>query len=245
MTLPSDMFMLSSKFGYIVAGKCSNSTNYCSTQNSSVYHTLFVSADVKQDLCCLTDTHGMVKPSLKNLWSLEAIGIKDPLTPDCDDEDLHKFCKSIKFNKGRYYIAWPWKQENVCLPDNYTLAVKHMKSLVNRLQLDPELLQKYTVILRHQLEKGMIERVDNSTLTNTRKYYLPHHPVLIPLKATTKVRIVYDGSLKMQSASSSLNDCLHHGPIILPDLVGLLMRFRLQWIVILADIEKAFLQIAI
>ena len=42
-----------------------------------------------------------------------------------------------------------------------------------------------------------------------------------------------------------LQDCLHRGPIILPDLVGLLMRFRLQWIVILADIEKAFLQIAI
>ena len=35
MTLPSGMFMLSSKFGYIVTGKCSNSNNYCSTQNSS------------------------------------------------------------------------------------------------------------------------------------------------------------------------------------------------------------------
>ena len=77
------------------------------------------------------------------------------------------------------------------------MEVKRVKSLVNRFQLDPELLQKYIVILRHQLEKGMIERVDNSTLTNTRKYYLPHHPVLTPSKATTKVRIVYDGSAKM------------------------------------------------
>ena len=76
-----------------------------------------------------------------------SIGIKDPLTQDCDDEVLHKFCESIKF------------------------------------------------------KKGMIERVDNSTLTNTRKYYLPHHPVLTPSKATTKVRIVYDGSANMQSAS--------------------------------------------
>ena len=220
MTLPPCMFMLSFKFGYIVTSKCSNSNNYCSVHNSSGYHTLFVSADVKQDLYCLTDTHGMGKPSLENLWSLEAIGIKDPLSPDYDDDEvLHKFCESIKFNKGRYYIAWPLKQVNVCLPDNYTLAVKCMKSLVNCFQLDPELIQKYIVILRQQLEKGMIERVDNSTLTNTRKYYLPHHSVLTPSKATTKVRIVYDGSAKIQSASSSLNDCLHRGPIIIPGVL--------------------------
>ena len=103
-----------------------------------------------------------------------------------------------------------------------------MKSFVNRFQVDPKLLQNYSLILHHQLEKGMIERVDTSTLTNTKKYYLPHHPVLTPLKTTTKICIVYNGSAKTQSASSSLNDCLYRGPIILPDLVGLLMRFRLQ-----------------
>ena len=44
---------------------------------------------------------------------------------------------------------------------------------------------------------------------------------------------------------ASLNDCLYCGPVILPDLVGLLQRFRLHRIVALADTEKAFLQIAI
>ena len=61
MNFPSGVFMLSFKFGYIVTGKCSNSNNYCSTQNNSGYHTLFVSAGVKQDLCCLTDTTSFVK----------------------------------------------------------------------------------------------------------------------------------------------------------------------------------------
>ena len=36
--------------------------------------------------------------------------------------------------------------------------------------------------------------------------------MLTPSKATTKVHIVYDGSAKMQTASSSLNNCLHHVP---------------------------------
>ena len=63
-----------------------------------------------------------------------------------------------------------------------------------------------------------------------KKYYLPHHPILTPAKETTKIHIVYNASAK---------GCLYRGPIILPDLCGLLMRFRLHILVILADVEKA------
>ena len=71
-------------------------------------------------------------------------------------------------------------------------------------------------------------------------YYLPHHPILTPDKETTKIRIVYDTSAKAKSTASSLNKCLLRGPIILPDLCGLLLRFCLYELVLLADVEKAF-----
>jgi len=95
LVLPSGMFVLSSKFGYIVTGKYNHGE--CPIQGSSVYHTLFVSANVKSELCCIADVCGIGKPSLENLWSLEVIGIKDPLATDSDDEVLHKFCESIRF----------------------------------------------------------------------------------------------------------------------------------------------------
>ena len=99
---------------------------------------------------------------------------------------------------------------------------------MNYLQLNSELLQKYNRIINQQLEKGIIERMDNSTLDGVRSHYLSHHPVLTPSKITTKVPIVYDGSARDESSlnSLSLNKCLHQNPVILPELVGLLMRFR-------------------
>ena len=63
----------------------------------------------------------------------------------------------------------------------------------------------------------------NTVLTYT--YCLPHHPVLTPSKSATKVCIVYDGSSKEKLGTNSLNECLHRGPVILPDMVGLLLRF--------------------
>lgn len=64
------------------------------------------------------------KPQLENLWSLELIGIKDPLSTESDDEALDKFCENIKFTDGRYYITWPWKSDNICLPDNFGLTFR-------------------------------------------------------------------------------------------------------------------------
>ena len=45
------------------------------------------------------------------------------------------------------------------------------------------------------------------------------------------------------SESRSLNVCLHRGLILLQNLTGILLRFRLNKIATVADIERTFLQI--
>ena len=57
--------------------------------------------------------------------------------------------------------------------------------------------------------------------------------------------MVYDASARNEKDNPSLNDCLYRGPVILENLCGLLMRFRFNEAAILADIEKAFLQVGL
>ncbi|XGW12257.1 hypothetical protein V3C99_013168, partial [Haemonchus contortus] len=73
--------------------------------------------------------------------------------------------------------------------------------------------------------------------SKTRKHYLAHQAVVTPNKLTTKLRIVFDASAHYKGCPS-LNEVLHRGPVILPQLFGILLRFRIGRIGIIADVEK-------
>ena len=76
-------------------------------------------------------------------------------------------------------------------------------------------------------------------------HYIPHHAVIRRERATTKIRIVYDGSAKLGNSELSINECLQTGPNLVPNLFDVLVRFRSHRIAVTADIEKAFLMIGI
>lgn len=73
---------------------------------------------------------------------------------------------------------------------------------------------------------------------------MPHHAVIREDKATTKLRVVFDAS-SHKDGCPSLNDCLLAGPNLNPDLLTILVKFRLHPIAFMADITKAFLQISV
>ena len=174
---------------------------------------------------------------------MESLGIVDsPLTSD-DDQALDHFNKTIRFMEGRYMVTWPWKDKTPDLPQNYQLALGRLRSMTQKLSKSPALLKQYNNIIQEQLSRGIIEKVTRNSEEGPIKHYIPHHPVVTPSKNTTKVRIVYDASAKARKGDLSLNDCLYRGPVLLPSLYGLLGRFRLPPIGIVADIEKAFLNV--
>ena len=108
-------------------------------------------------------------------------------TTDTETEDLvypsmfvHSYVNQhepVKFIDGRYSVTWPWKEDNIILPDNYTLVSKSFVSLVGRLKKNPDLLVKYDDVIKDQINKGVIEEIKPGTL-GTCKHYIPHHPFI-------------------------------------------------------------------
>ena len=83
---------------------------------------------------------------------------------------------------------------------------------------------------------------ESDSNSETMINYLPHHPVFCTNKVTTKCRVVFDASSKNENGVS-LNDCLLPGPALQPNLVSIIIRFRLHRVALMADIRKMFLQI--
>ena len=218
------------RLGWVLSGPVNTKMNRASTMNLTTTHVLRIETRVQERPNNLSD-------QLKDFWELESIGIK----PE-EESVFDKFLKETKFNGERYEVKLPWKEDHRLLPDNYMLSCYRLKSLLKRLKVNANVLKEYDNVIREQLNLGIIEDVTYSNPKPLGKvHYLPHRAVVRQDKSTTKLRIVYDASARANGPS--LNDCLHSGPSLLPLLFDILLRFQVNKVALVADIEKAFLNI--
>ena len=110
------------------------------------------------------------------------------------------------------------------LPNNYLLCKARLNSLLKRLRGNPELFEQYDNIIKEQEMEGIVESVEGKICKIGTVHYIPHREVVRPDK-DRKVRIVYDASAKLKG-KPSLNDCLHMGPCMLPNIFGIMVRFQ-------------------
>ena len=149
--------------------------------------------------------------------------------------------KSLRYSDGRYCVGIPWKKEMPELPNNYNMALHRLQNTEKRLLKDQQVGESYRDVIKSYLEKGYIHKVTESEDKAVKKWYLPHFPVLKPDKSTTKTRIVFDASAKLDGVS--LNDAIHQGPKLQNELFAVLLRFRNNPIAIMCDIAEMYLQI--
>ncbi len=190
--------------------------------------------------------HDIPESTVRNLWSLESVGISAKENEDSLDNDpvLSHFSENVKMVEGRYEVALPWNRNKCDLLDNEHLANKRLMSLNRRLDLNPELKESYNSVFVDYESQGFIEEVSSECSTSQPVYYMPHHPVVKEHSTSTKVRPVFDASA-VGVNGISLNDCMEAGPSLIPSLVEVLLRFRRWNVALSADITKAFLQVSV
>ena len=144
---------------------------------------------------------------LKQFWSLEASGItpqvEQPLSPE-EKLAFDKVNESIRFD------GVPWKHERSELPPNRQMAEKRLHTVEKKLMKDEKLAQAYQSVVADYLSKGFIREVPPDEPKPPSEWYLPPFPVVKPEKATTKVRVVFDGPA--QQDGKSLNSESLPGP---------------------------------
>lgn len=98
--------------------------------------------------------------------------------------------------------------------------------------------------IKEHLRHGFIESVTNTNEHKGILRYIPHLPVFKD-SITIRLTIVFFASDKISHESSSLNECLHPCPNLLQELSEIQLKYRVHQIPLVADKEKAFLQIEI
>ncbi|XP_066929877.1 uncharacterized protein [Clytia hemisphaerica] len=213
------------KLGYIFSGPLTTDT-VCSTTQATVT----LSAHTLNCQTCDVDS------TLKKFWEIEEVG----RTESPKEVVLQEFESKIKFEQDRYEVQLPFIEKHEILKDNLYNSTRRMNSLLTKFKTNEQLLHDYDEIIKDQLRQGIIEVAPDTSIEG-QTYYMPHRPVLRLDRLTTKIRMVFDASSSLDGPA--LNDCLHAGPSLTSSLFGTLLRFRAKKIGIIADLEKAFLQI--
>ncbi|GFX79703.1 uncharacterized protein TNCV_2746221 [Trichonephila clavipes] len=151
--------------------------------------------------------------------------------------------ETVRINaEGRYEVSLPWKENHFPIPSNKEIGMKRLKSLTKKFHQET-LFTAYDYVFKEWELLGIIENDPVDSSSHLYGHYLPHRHV-VKQHGTTKIRPVFDASAR-QVGSPSLNQCLESGPNLLELIPNLLLRFGEHKYGIVADIEKAFLQISV
>ena len=185
-----------------------------------------------------------LKTQLDKFWQCEMLGLQEKAEND-EMQFEHQYAFKILQEKtyrqdGKYYMPLLFRPDSRPFKNNISLAKARQLSLERKLKRRPDIKKDYDTQMQLYIDK-YASLVPEAEIDQEECCYLPHNFVLRD-STSTKMRIVHDAAAKGVDGFS-INECLLPGPPLQPDIVGILLRFRLNLIGIVCDISKMFFQI--
>ena len=202
--------------------------------------------------CCMATLSPPAR-ALQALWKVETLGIHDsakessPLSVE-EEDALKQFKEGVRYDGQRYEVCFPKRASIATLSNNLTLATERLARKIKQLERQPEKYQRYHQEVMKFVGDGYACEISDfpggSPSQEDASYYMPHHAVVTGDEPKVKWRIVFDCSAK-EKGKSSLNENLIPGPNLNPDLVALLLNFRLYPVAVSTDIKSAYMRIGV
>ena len=160
--------------------------------------------------------------------SIEDRQFLDLMERECSKEGNH------------YKLPLPLINPDAVFPNNRRMAELRLKNLKKRFIKDKQYHKDCTSFMKDMIRKGYAEMSDSKTNQQGKTWFIPHHGIYYPSKPG-KVWIVFDCSEEYDGVS--VNKRLLSGPDLTNQIVGILVKFREDYVAIMADIEAMFYQV--
>ena len=196
--------------------------------------------------------------TMEKFWELEHLGITPPKSDDmkytADEMDaIRVFNENAKYDSKakKWTVPLPWKNgrpesnENGPIGDNYKKAVARMYQVERKTKKEDYEHVKHAY--SELVSKGWSRKLTPEEMTNHdhAKYHLITRPVIHYERTTTPVRVIFDAGNRDARTGMSLNNLLHQGPCLLPEIPHVILRFRQNKWAFILDITKMFFVIRV
>lgn len=182
---------------------------------------------------------------LQQLWDLELLGISKSEEKNLTMEEYQAQlkqddCTWYDRSSKTWHTSLLFKENPPDLGTNRAKALGILKKIENS-TIQKGLVDEVNQAVNDFMENGFAEEIFEQSEPES-VHYLPGHPVYRDDSATHKTRIVFNASATSETGKS-LNQCLFQGQCLLPEIVQILIRFRLMIVGFAMDISKMFLRI--
>jgi hypothetical protein len=224
------MRLLQTRFGVVVAGRAS--THRQELHRGAV------------NLHCHECETG-IRDVMCNFWKTESVPevFVEHSSENQQCEEL--FQSSVELKDRRFTVSLPLKvpevDVNEILGDSLNLALNRFLNMEKRFKKDHNLFVGYKKFIQEYLDLNHAEYIDISqyNLKRDAVYFLPHHPIIKQNAITTKLRVVFDGSMKT-TKKITLNDLMLKGANVQLELFDILLLFRLHKHIFVCDIQQMY-----
>ncbi|XP_015123896.1 uncharacterized protein LOC107045986 [Diachasma alloeum] len=184
---------------------------------------------------------------IRKFWELEELSVHVSLSKKYQECADHFKVTHTRDKSGRYSLHLPLKSAlPVDIGESYSIARKCFEIQRNRFRATPQHQAEYDKFLQEYLDLGHMSLSPSRDQPDQKPVYLSHHAFLRKDSTTSPIRLVFNASNRTTNGST-LNDHLHVGPQLLPDLMDVILKWRMHTLRALralrADIEKMFRQI--
>lgn len=216
--LKNNCILHNTVFGWIVSGGCQLPTNQITS-------------------CLSMNTlHNLVH----EFWKVDEFKTNSKLlTPD-EQRCEQMFRESTtRCADGKFLVKLPLLPNLDQLGDSFEVAKTRFLAQEKKFLKDPKFKEQYANCIHDYVSQGHTIKITDAA---EQSFYLPHHAVIKESSETTKLRVVFDGSCKLDNGLP-INQIQYVGPTIQDDLFSIITRFRTHAYVFTADIKQMYRQI--